>query len=288
MQSTFKKTIPILLFIIINITQNLYAQNITAINKGVITIIRPDNAIIHIGKGDTVPKIMPGSVIELNDGNVNVSVSDGSIKLAAADSVAMIKSVTVIEAVIYPDIRMVGFNVISGNTDIITGNLKTSLLEGQEIMLGFDKFSGVIDIQSVRGDIISFIAGARVMLLPNSRAQISLNPLSQNINIKSIAGVINVLSVYGEKYTINQNESAGIRGVFNKPSFAEAELPKTVAEAALEGKITVEEAAGNTAAGNIAEPTTAAGAEDDPFYFVVLPAEEPSEPEIPEASPYLP
>ena len=28
--------------------------------------------------------------------------------------------------------------------------------------------------------------------------------------------------------------------------------------------------------------------EEDPFYFVNLPAEEPSEPEIVEASPYLP
>jgi hypothetical protein len=263
--------------------QPVSAQNLITIHEGIISIIRPDGAIIPVGKGDALPNIFSGSIIDLLGGSVEISLTEGSLKTVAMDSVAMISPGNRVIVTIYPDIKMVGFYCIIGRIDIITGNVKTSLIDDQDVQLALDKFTGTVSVQSVKGDIISYIGGASVLALQYSKAQMSMDPLSQKIKITSAAGIVEVSSVYNDKYTL-------IPGIAVKPDFIEPSSRKTVAETAAENALTIEQAAAEAAPGGGIDESSGAEEESagDESFFADLPSEEPPEPEVAEASPYLP
>jgi hypothetical protein len=190
---------------------------------------------------------------------------------------------------------MVEFHSIAGNIDIITGNLKTSLITGQKVRIGLDKYTSIVYVQSIDGNTTSFIAGSRILILQNSGVQIKLDPISLKTTITVTAGTVNITSIDGTRHILNHEESINIQGMAVKPQFEDSLLPKTVAEAAAEGIKTVEQAAAEYADGTANEGTAlaeetgySAEADDDFIFFMDQPSEMPSEPEIVEASPYLP
>ena len=240
--------------------QNVSAEDIITSRVGTIRITYPDGVILTFGEYEPLPAITSGTVVEVLDGSIDVAPIEGFIQIVVANSVAMVKAGDSISASIYPKTQMAGFNVNIGKVDIITSTTTTSVKEGQEVQIGFDKLTGAVKVGSIYGNVEIVTGGISALIQPFGFAQMRVDPQTQQVHIDSINGILEVSSTEGEILVLTPGESVDIQG-----SDESVEMPE---ETSLE------------------TPTEMPS--DTSIEVPAQPVEEPSEPEVPEASPYRP
>jgi hypothetical protein len=227
---------------------SLSAQTTILSRTGTIKITLPDSTVLVIGKDDALPDIPSGSKVEIISGSLDIGPSAGFIQLVVGDSVATVKAGDRVTASIDPATKMEGFKVSAGQIKIITGNTSTTVQTNQEVRISLDKRTGRTEVRSVKGDIETTTIGVKVMVRQGADALIDIDPKTRTVHVKSIDGDVTVASLDGKVIRLAKAES-------------------TQAEGSVEGEIQT------------------FGEEAMPAF---VPAEEPAEPERPEASPHRP
>ncbi len=226
----------------------LNAQTTILNRTGTINITLPDSTVLIIGKDDALPDIPSGSRVEIISGSIDIEPSAGFIQVVVGDSVATVKAGDRVTAGIDPVTKMEGFKVSAGQIKIITGNTSTVVQTNQEVEISLDRRTGQTEVRSVRGDIETTTIGVKVMVRQGADALIDVDPKTRMVHVKSIDGDVTVASLEGKVIRLAKQES-------------------TDTEGSVAGEIQT-----------FAEEGMAA----------FVPAEEPVEPERPEASPHRP
>jgi len=230
--------------------QNGLNAQTTILNRtGTIKLTLPDGTVSIIGKEDALPDIPSGSRVEIINGSMDVESSAGFIQVVVGDSIATVKAGDRVTASIdEPSNKKASFSVSAGQIKIITGNTSTMLEMGQEVKLSLNKRTGQTEVSSIKGNIETTILGIKVLVTQGADALINVDPETRMVHVESINGDVTVASLEGKVIRLAKQESADTEG-------------------SVTGEIQT-----------FAEEGMAA----------FVPAEEPAEPERPEASPHRP
>ena len=224
-----------------------HAEEIITNRTGTIRITWPDGVTLTFGKDEVLPEIPSGSTVEVLDGSIEVAPTEGFIQIVAGDSVATVEAGDRVIVSIDPRSQIADFRVVKGEVSIITGNTTTIVKAGQEAQIGLDKYTGTVSVRSISGNIETITAGVRAWIMQGGFAQIRVDSQTRMVHINSEDGMVEVVTLDGERIILARGESTDIQG-------------------SMLGEVL----------------TFPAEAVEAP----ALPAEEPPEPEVPEASPY--
>lgn len=224
------------------------AQTVIFNRTGMIKVIQPDGNIISVKSDEQLPSILFGSTIEVMNGSMDISATEGLIKILAGDSMAILEAGCRIKASLDEKANEISFNVVSGMVNVVIGNTTLILNGGEEVRLKFDKNKGIAEIKSIKGLIDTLTVGIKVKVADKGIVKISVDPKTRLVRVESVKGETELVSMDEKITKIAAGESMEIEG-------------------ALEGEI----------------QSFGEGVE-----ILYVPAEEPVEPERPEASPHRP
>lgn len=237
-----------LFFVSLVFLKTLYAVDIITNRTGTIKITRPDGIVLTVNKDEPLPAIPSGSTVEVLSGGIDIAPTEGFIQVVVGNSVATVKAGDRLTASIVPETKMASFKSDSGQISVITGNTTAVVKAGQEVLLGLDKRTGVVKVRSINGTIETITIGVKTSVSQGAIVMISANANTRNVHVESAEGNVIVISIDGEVIMLAKAESTDTAGS------AEGEIQTFAEEMAM------------------------------PF----VPAEEPAEPERPEASPHRP
>ena len=238
----------ILFFVSLVFLKTLYAADVITNRTGTIKITRPDGIVLTVNKHEPLPVIPSGSTMEVLSGGIDIAPTEGFIQVVVGNSVATVKAGDSVTASFEPKTKMASFKSNSGQISVITGNTTAMIKVSQEALFNLDKRTGVVEVRSVKGTIETITVGIKTSVSQGAIAMISADPNTRNIRVKSVEGNVIVTSIDGGVIMLAKAESTDIEGS------AEGEIQTFAEEMAV------------------------------PF----VPAEEPVEPERPEASPHIP
>ncbi|MFH1093659.1 MAG: NAD(P)H-dependent oxidoreductase [Candidatus Omnitrophota bacterium] len=241
----------VLIFMIFCVQDILMAKTGVIYSDGTLRITTPNSSIINIKRGDVMPRILAGYIVEVLDGSIDLFPPNGAIHLVAGNSIATIEGSDRVIVRLDPLKNKASFKMISGEIVILTGNATTPLSIGQIVRIGVDLKTGALEVKSLEGIITTMINGVMVSIHKNAIVKINIDPKTRNILVESVTGRIQVISIKGEMIDLAKGAVVSMQG----SEIASIE-PEPFAE------------------------------EMDKIEFI--PEEEPSEPEIPEASPHRP
>ena len=227
----------------------LAAEDIVTNRKGSVKITRPDGTVLTIKQYEPLPYIPSGSTLEVLSGSMDIACGHGFIQVVVGNSTATVKVGDRVRAGIDSVTGMANFKVVMGQIGIVTGNTTTTVKTGQEVKIGLDKKTGVVEVRSIKGAIETVTVGVKALIPDSARAKISADAGTKEVHVESIRGDVVVTSIEGKVIMLAKAESLVTEG------YAEGEI-QTFGE----DRVVIE--------------------------FVA--AEEPSEPEVPEASPHRP
>ncbi len=227
---------------------NVMAQSVIVYRSRSVKITKPDGTIISVEKGDPLPRIPSGSIIEVLEGALDITCLDGFVQVVVADSVATVEKGDRIIASLDRDNAR--FKVVNGQVDVVTGNTTTTIKLMQVAMLRLDKRAGNVEVKSLKGTIETMTIGVIALIPKNAMAQISVASKTREVNVECLSGEIEVVSTNGEKMTLAKGKSVNISGF-------------------ILGKIQT-------------------FGEDEADELDDIPEDEPTEPEVPEGSPHRP
>jgi hypothetical protein len=226
----------------------LWAQGIISQRSGLLKITRPDGSTLTVNKDEALPEIPSGSSVEVISGDIVIESGEGFIQVIVRDSLAVVKTGDRIIVSIEPKTGMAVFKVKVGQINIITGNTNIVVKADQEVQLGLNRATGVVEIKSIKGEVEAVTVGVKAGVPQGGVVRISVDAKTRKVHIESAEGAVTVTSIDGKVIILAKAESIDTEA-------SPAGEIQTFAEAALP---------------------------------LPVPAEEPAEPERPEATPHRP
>lgn len=224
-----------------------YAEDIITNRTGRIKITQPDGTVLVVGKDKALGLIPSGSTVEVLSGSVDIAPTKGFIQIVIGDTVATVQAGDRVTASVDPQTKMADFAVDEGKVRIIAGNTTVMVKADQQAQVGLDKYTGKVKVKSISGNIDTATAGVRTLVLQGGLAEIRVDSETRQVQVNSTDGLVEVISLEGRRFILARGESKDVQGSMAGEVLS---FPGEVVEAA------------------------------------ELPAEEPTEPETPEASPY--
>ncbi len=231
---TFSRVL-ILFLILTAFFQTAYAENIITNRTGSIKITMPNKTVIIVRKGDNLPEIPSGAIVEILDGSTEIAPKTGFIQVIAGNLVSTIKAGDRVNLSINRETGIVDFTVEAGGITVIAGNTTVMIKMHQRVQIRLDNITGIVEVKSGIGVIETITAGVRVSIpgapllccleqeglqtggvkvsIPDgAAAKIRVDAGTKIVHIESEAGSIEVLSIDGKTTTVAKGESINIPG----------------------------------------------------------------------------
>jgi len=239
----------VVLFLFITaIFQAVYAANIITHRTGAVKITKPDGTVLTVEKDGHLPDIPSGAVVEILDGGMDVTPAVGFIQVVAGNSVATVKTGDRVAVFIDSATGMARFKVYAGKINIVAVNTTVTVRTNQHVQIGLDERTGTAEVRSIKGVIETVTVGVKVSVPEGAIAKIRADARTRTVHVESEVGVSRVISIDGKVTIVAEGKSIDM-------------LASAIGEI-------------QTFPGEVTE--------------VLLPREEPAEPERPEGSEYRP
>lgn len=173
-------------------------QSAIMYRSGKVTITAPDGSIMKVEESDTLPRIASGSIVELLEGAVDITSTEGFIQVVAADSVATVLEGERLIASIKEGVAGASFKVVNEKVTVISGNSTTYLKKGEVVRINFNNKTGVVELSSISGIVEVVTVGVKAVIPQDAVAKIKVNAKTRKVEIVSLRGEIQVVALDGE------------------------------------------------------------------------------------------
>ena len=165
---------------------NLMAEGIVLNHTGTIRVTRPDGVVLMIEPGQALPDIPMGSRVEVMSGSIEIEPSEGFVQVVVGGSVATVKAGDSLSASIDPKRSISDFKVNKGQANIISGNTTIALSAGQHAQIGLDKDTGVTTVKSIAGIIETVTVGVKAVIPEGAIFKMSADAKTRNVHIECV------------------------------------------------------------------------------------------------------
>ncbi|MFH2138523.1 MAG: hypothetical protein ABII88_08440 [Candidatus Omnitrophota bacterium] len=238
-----------LALIVLLVGDVVWAQSAIVYRSGKIKVTMPDGTVLVVGKKDPMPQIVSGVTIEIISGAIDVTGIDGFVQILAEGSLATVKPGGRLIASAKGKEKGVSFKVITDAVTVVSGNTATTIQAGQIARITYNKGDGTVQVKSIDGVISTTTGGVQALVPKNGVAKIKVDAKTRKVKISSVSGVIQVISSAGNIIKVDEDKATDIDGDDTLKDVPQEDEVDT-------GEIPLED--------------------------------EPTEPEVPETSPYQP
>jgi len=163
-----------------------YPKNqLNIILEGIAKITPPAGNATILKKGQVIPEIYVGFIIEDIDYNVKFKVGSYAIKVIHSKAQIFLEKET----------DVINVNSLSGKVEVEAGNTKVEIKEGNSaavLLKSNGSASPVVEVLSTKGEINTITSGTVVIISENSKAAISQT--DKEVDVKAVEGNVVVIS----------------------------------------------------------------------------------------------